>query len=76
MVVNPPLLGGQLGGDGGSINARQRLEDETGDGHQGTGIAGTDAGIGLTGLDLFDGDAHGGVPPVAQGPAPGCRPCE
>ena len=45
----------------------QRLQDETAGGHQGAGIAGTDAGVGAAVLDEVHRHAHGRVLLLAQG---------
>ena len=45
--VGLAIAGRQRGGNGGPIDARQGLENEAGNRHEGAGIAGGHAGIGL-----------------------------
>ncbi|MNO87645.1 hypothetical protein D3C76_790680 [compost metagenome] len=47
--------------EGGPVDPGQGFEHAFGHGHQGTGIAGTDAGIGLTGFHQIEHNPHGGV---------------
>jgi hypothetical protein len=56
-----PVLEGQCGGDGGAIDARQGFQDESGNRHQGAGIAGGNAGIGFAALDQIGGHTHRGI---------------
>ena len=49
------------------VNTRQHLEHEAGNRHERTGIAGGHTGVGITGLDLVDGDPHRRIFLVAQG---------
>ena len=62
-----PGLGRHGGDHGRPVDARQGLEQIARQGHQRAGVAGTDAGMGRTVADQFQGDAHGGVGLAAQG---------
>jgi len=56
----------QVGRDGGALDTRQHLQDESRHGHQGAGVSGTHAAVRLTLLDQVDGEPHGGIALVAQ----------
>ena len=58
---------GQLRGDGWAINAIQRLQQITGNGHQSARVASRYRGGGSAILDLLDGYAHGRIFLLAQG---------
>ena len=56
----------QDGRDRGPVDARQHLQHEAGDRHQGAGVAGRDRGLGVAGLDQIDRHPHRRVLLAAQ----------
>ena len=64
-MVTPFLLG-KLRRDRRPVDARQRFQHEARDGHQRTGVAGRDAGVGRAVLHQVDGDAERRVLLLAQ----------
>ncbi len=62
-----PARVGHPGGDGGSLDTVQRLEQITSDRHQRPGVAGRHRGLGVAVLHLLDRHAHGRVLLAAQG---------